>query len=214
MSRTAKLILRERARERGELAPEGPRPFSPDHKVYPQGWSWAMIERETERRYRSERDVVRLYDWTWAVDEDAVRKRLSKEAVRAAHELYDHQQRAVGDYDRLENPRVAVDGGFEYLGASWAQTRSEAIASAAKRYVLAHAEATPFRLAVFEYLFRESQPTLEEIRGRARPDGARLNAKGRPIRISHRETVDRIVWCCEALADCEAGLNAGYGPSI
>ncbi|MCK6440786.1 MAG: hypothetical protein L6Q71_11390 [Planctomycetes bacterium] len=206
MTRTIRKILEDRRRL---LTPErqGPAPFSPDHKVYPQGWSWAMIEREAARRYQSGRDAERAQDWTWAVDHRAVRAQLSKEAVRAAHELYEHQQTAIGDVERVEE--VAYQGGFSYLGASWAAARSLAIAENAKRYVLHHPKATEARLLVFDLLFDVRQPTLEEVRWQA--GGRRYNAKGKPIRLSQRETADRVVWCCETLADCGAGLDAGYG---
>lgn len=205
MSRASKAALKALGRE----IEEGPKhePFSDDHKVYPQGWSWAMIVRESERRYRSVRDVERKHDWTWAVDEPAVYNQMTKEARKAAHELYEHQQTAVGDIERVEQPRVVVDGVF-YLGSSWAQARSEAIASHAKNYVWAHAQATPARLKVFDRLFEVRQPTLTDIRW----TGA-LNAKGKPVYLNQGEVIRRIVWCCEALADCEAGLTAGYGPS-
>lgn len=206
MTRASKALLRRFAPV--EQAPAQPEPFSHDHKVYPQGWSWAMIERESERRYCSTRDVERKFDWIWAVDEPVVYQSMTKEARRAAHELYEHQQAAKGDVERIERPRVFVDGMF-YLGASWAQARSAAIASHAKNYVWRHPQASRSRLNVFDRLFDVRQPTLTDIRW----TGA-LNAKGKRVYLNQGEVIKRIVWCCEALADCDAGLTAGYGPSI
>lgn len=207
MSRTAKAIMRDRQREREEAGLDRPQPFSPDHKVYPQGWSWAMIERESARRYASRRDAERAQDWVWAVDEPVVYRQMTKEARRAAHEFYEHRQAAIGDVERVED--VTFRGGFHFLGASWAQARSAAIAGHAERYVRAHPEATTARMLVFDQLFRERQPTLTSIRF----TGA-YNAKGKAIHLNQLQVIKRIVWCCEALADCDAGLTSGYGPAI
>lgn len=203
----ASRILREAETRRAQIVEAiKVEPFR-DHRVYPQGWTYAMIEREADRRYRSIRDVERAQDWTWAVDEPAVRYRLSEEAFRAAHALYDHQQAAKGDFDRVEKPRVFVDGSLQYLGRSLAQERSGRLAAEAKAYVRAHPEMTEAREAVFERLFEERQPTLAELRWRARPGGERVNAKGNLMRMKQGDLIERIKWCCEALADIGAGLR-------
>lgn len=176
-----------------------------DHRVYPQGWSYAMIEREAARRYQSSRDIVRKHDWTWAVDEVTVRQRMSREALRAAHVLYELQQTAVGDVDSVEAPRTGPR--FYYHGTSARQVVARRATEDAKDYVRAHPEASEARMAVFDRLFDVHQPTLSELRWRARPGGERVNAKGRVIRMNQREVIDRIVWCCEALADIGAGLS-------
>lgn len=205
-SKSAKAIVEDYKRRQAAIQAEAaPEPFL-DHKVYPQGWTYAMIERQAARRYQSVRDVERKQDWIWAVDDPAVWPRMTQEARRAARELYELQQTAMGDVERIEQPRIVVDGGFQYLGASWAQTRAAVIADNAKRHVRAHPQLTAARLRVFEALFDVHQPTLTEIRF----SGA-YNAKGKPIYLNQGQVVRRIVWCCEALADVEAGLDANYG---
>ncbi len=200
MSNAAKKILADYARRREiEAEAETPEPFL-DHRVYRQGWTYAMIQREAARRYRSVRDEERKQDWTWAINEPVVRKLLTEDAVRNANKLYESKQVASGDIDR-EEESVRVDFGFHYLGESWAQERARAIVDGAESYVRAHPEASPARLAVFEHLFDIRQPTLEEIRIHARPDGMQHNAKGKVIRLNQREVIKRIVWCCELLAD-------------
>lgn len=212
MKSTTALLRDLSARTTAEAEKAKPEPFL-DHKVYPQGWTYAMIEREAARRYRSIRDVERQQDWLWAVDDPTVWRRMSQVARQAAHLFYEHQQRARGDFDRVEEERSA-NKGFYYLGESWATERSRAIASTARGYVFTHPEATDARLVVFKELFEVKQPTLELLRFRARVGGGRLNAKGKRICIGQKLMIERIVWCCETLADIDAGLTNNYGPVV
>lgn len=181
------------------------------------GWSLARIQREAfrrewegfedETRYHPLRDGPRQQDWLWAIDE--LKGEMSPEAWQAAKDYYHHQQCALGDRNL---PLVVIYGGIRsYDAGYWARERSQGIASAARDYVSSEPQCTPMRLATFTAVFQPAQPTVEWVRVHGRPGGAKLNPKGKLIRMNRRETVDRIRWCAETLAEHFCDLSFGYG---
>jgi hypothetical protein len=198
MSRTARQILLQRrlgcetVMEAEQLAP-----FSPDHRVYPQGWSWAHIEREATRRFQFAHDRDRAQDWTWAVDELFERGRIGSDAKAAAHKLYNRLERSElgavsdtpGDGDGDEHTRL------------WDREVSRSIVAAAWGWVMHTHGLTPAREAVFWVLFNLRAPSLPLVRVHGRPGGPRRNAKGAMIRMNERETIERCQWAVETVAE-------------
>lgn len=158
------------------------------------GWSLKRIQYEAFRRewegfgdpsrYHPLRDGKREHDWEWAVDRLAVRLEISSAQRSAARQYYEARQVIAGD--------IAPERTGMGLGRDDGETRQERarrIAKGATAYVLGHPDLTAARKRVFEKLFQPSQPTLEQIR---------TNGK---TRLNQRETIDRIRWCCEVLAN-------------
>lgn len=185
----------------------GPAPFSPDHRIYPQGWSWAHIERESIRRfqYQHERDLAQ--GWEWAVDELRAKDRIAHYHAEAAHRLADVLERASGGW------RDQIDGGGrpDPHARLWDAEVSARTAGSAWQWAERSAEASPARLAVFDVLFSYHQPTLAFVRGHGRPGGARYNAKGLIIRMNERETIERVCWAVETVSEFFADRDRGYG---
>lgn len=207
MSNRAKAIMADYRRR--QLATEQAvitEPFL-DHRVYPHGWSYAMIERESARRYQSVRDVERTQDWEWCVD--TIRRHLSHAGYEAAQDFYHHRQAGLGDTERVEE--VGARQQRQAFGWLWARNRSAAIAGAALAHVAHHPDITPMRLATFDAVFDYRQPTLEWVRLHGRPGGIRYNAKDKAVSMNQRETITRIQWCIEVLADHFATITRGYG---
>lgn len=158
------------------------------------GWSLKRIQHEAFRRewevfgdtsrYHPLRDGKREQAWEWAVERLASRLEISSAQRNAAHRYYEAQQTLLGD---IPPERRGMS-----LGGDESETRyerAERICGAATGYVMHHPDLTPARKRTFDRLFAPGQPTLEQIR---------FNGKSR---LNQRETIDRIRWCCEVLAN-------------
>jgi hypothetical protein len=207
MSRTVRKILEDRRRL---LTPEegGARlePFSDDHRIYPQGWSWAHIDRETTRRFQFKHDIERAQDWQWAVDDLKERDRIAPHHAEAAHRLADTLERASGGWrDQIGAGRSDPHAAF------WDAEVSARVAGSAWQWTARSPDATEARMAVFDALFSWHQPTLAMIRVHGRPGGARYNVKHKPIRMNERETIERVCWCVETVFEFFRDRDLGYG---
>ena len=159
------------------------------------GWSLKRIQHEAFRRewdgfsdtsrYHSLRDGKQRQGWEWAVDRLANRMEISEGQRSAAYKFYEAQQVLLGDIPP-ERKGMSLRGGDE---TETRLERAERIGRAANAYVMGHPDLTMARRRTFDRLFDSSQPTLEQVRA---------NGKHR---LNQRETIDRIRWCCEVLAN-------------
>lgn len=158
------------------------------------GWSLKRIQHEAFRRewegfgdtsrYHPLRDGKREQAWEWAVERLANRLEISSAQRNAAYRYYEAQQTLLGD---IPPERRGMS-----LGGDESETRyerAERICASATGYVMHHPDLTAARKRTFIRLFQPNQPTLEQIRA---------NGKSR---LNQRETIDRIRWCCEVLAN-------------
>lgn len=164
------------------------------------GWSLARIQHEAHKRawadfgnphvYIAVRDGARAHDWVWAVDWLWHRMEIPAPHHAAAKRYYEAKQVLRGDAapEKTGMALHAPDG-------ESAHERAARIAACADGYVQSHPDLTPFRFATFEALFHHKQPTLERMRT-VRPP----HATGRG-RAKQTETIRRIKWCVEVLAN-------------